>query len=362
MYVSTPVLYELVFIAALLLMVAISAGVVGGLRFLFRGWGSRLRKTLLVHAANLPAIMLAFPLAVRMLPFDEYLGITHGGLISFWLACLIADSVRVGSPQSAKTAGRPGRWRTVAVLAILVVGGAALTRVTALSADGKHALESMRVGYWVVAQWRQRSPEREIVAAMSTNFWPEFDAMMDRYLARAMAEPTGSDGRRVLPRFPYGEVQEFLRQRRPDLARAPDAELIKLARTLPAMGVMFANEKLSCDPLNATVSMDAEYAAQSADAATVQALGGYLIAALDAARAGIDSPTKRTFTAKRTAELADRYAREVPESTGASSSALVAGPEACATIWRQLSWIGGLPPEDAVYALAWVYSSEFDGR
>lgn len=358
MHVSTSVLYELVFAAALLLLAGLSAAVIFGLRFLLRGWTSRWPKTLVAHAANFLVALFGFPLVVRILPLDEYLGITHGGLLTFWLACLIADGVRIGWQRTAS----PSRWQGIAVVLLILVSGVASTRVTALAAENKQALETTRLSYAIVAKWRQKLPEREVLAAMSTNFLPEFNETTDRYLTKAIGERAGRSGPHAVPPFPYGEVSQFLGQHRKDIARAPDAELVSLARTMAGMAAVLEDEELRCDPFALSVSMNPSYARQPANPANLQAMSRYIVAGLTAARAGIDSPVERTFPAARSAELARRLAQAVPTSQHLPATRQAADSASCKMIASELRWIGGLPPDDAAYALAWLFSSEPDAR
>lgn len=356
MRLSTPVLYELAFAATLLLMAALGAAVVVGLRLLLRRWPSVWFKTAVIHAANLAALLFVFPRLVAYLPLSEYLALLNSTLLSFWLGFLIADSARVARWVSLPPEDRRRTWQPVAIFVLLLLGGMACARGTVRSAEGKDALETARWAAPVLQVLRKRSPEREILEAMGRNFPDDLERLLQSYIAQARTAKRDQSGRVALPKFPYREVTKLLRARRADIARASDAELANLARSLASTVRLIESSSAHCTGVGSEFALEQAYADQSADPASARGLGVMLAAALTAARNGIDRPVARTFSEERTAELYARFADAYPRAAAALESGRTAGPEQCRAIAAQMRWIAELPEEDAAYLLALLYS------
>lgn len=350
MHLSTPVLYELVFGGAMLLMAAMSLVVILGLRLLLRSWESRWLKTVLVHAVNLPVLVMGFPLLVGYLPLSHFLWISNGGVLCFGLACLVGDVVRVAISGPA----RGGHRRGIAIMLIAGAVGLVCTRGTAYSDAGKRGLDDARLRTTVVKVLQARSPEREILTAMHATFPEELEGILQRCMARVRVEEARSPEVRTMPGFPYGEVARLIARHRADIGRAPDAALSDLAGTLPAQAAFIERSGARCGGVSASgLVIEEPLVSQPAGEADARAMGLHMAAALRAARAGIDRPVERDFSGEQLDQIRSRLAEVAPNEVD---------PTSCKPVTARMRWIGELPTSDAAYVLAAFYDPRAAAR
>ncbi|MEG3152941.1 hypothetical protein U1769_23870 [Sphingomonas sp. ZT3P38] len=359
MNLSPSAIYELLFVSAIAMLAVIDAATVIPLRLLLKKWPSVWRKALLVHIAGMLVMLVLLRPISNVLLWLRYVGITPATLIGFSLLVAIGDGLR--EMQTQRLAD-PFANRRVNPWIILVAGGllaAIVARASVAADEGKDAVEE---AYWaslIIPSLQRQSPEREIIAALQRDFPEKGDEILRAYIQRHRDATQHDPARKALSPFPFTEIRHLIESKRADIARAPDAQLAEVAAHLAWLADDIAGLPKSC--ASAAIGGPTIVPEPGIDQLTSprdrQRLGQMLAASLDAARAGIDHPVRRTFSNERLLALYAEFQQTLPPELAAvlkqPAHLTVATPQQrCAVFTAYLKWIARQPPEKAAYLLS----------
>ena len=360
MGLSTSVLYELIVLANLVLLAVSAAVVVVLLRWALSRWRSIWLKTIAIHAVNLAIALTVVPKIIGFFPILWYAGLTNGSIIDFCILLAIADGARVWA-KTQPNLMRPLRGLLPLVL-FFAIGALALlaARVSVLPA-GKTALEQARLIDSIYLTFAQQSPDREVVDAMRKAFPKDFEAIMKPYVAQVVQD-AAAHRFRVLPRFPIDKISVFLKSERFDVARAPDADLARLAKSLSGFGDFLTRNHATCSiEAGGTLAIHMPTYNQPIQQSDGRRIGAMYAAEILAARAGTDHPVDRDISAARAGEYEMLFRSSLPprlqggldDLSSASYEPKVCNIEVLTSHYR---WIGSLPAADAANYLALQFS------
>jgi hypothetical protein len=332
----------ILFSVAIAMLLAVTVLVVGGLRWLLRGWRSVWVKGFLVHIVNIVAILLLMPL----FPVQAFSIFTNGTLLHFLLLLTVADLARASLAQRTD---RIPRHAPMAAFIALLVG-----------AIGTSWLETYRQNaafmYWQLGAHALYgySPEREYLPVLRQAFPTEAQRILDAYDAQLHAG--GQEGKTVFPRFPLEQVTQLLKEKRPFLAKAPDAYLVVLARKtqaymarqakFPAACAVFARGQVGTDP----------YFGELASMEDREAAGDLLAASLAATGAGMNHPQTRNFDAVQLAALEADFRSSLP--LGPGTVATMSDDQACQVTLLYAEWLASLSDPQVAEYLAFKAQSQ----
>lgn len=341
-----PVLYEFSFAVGLLLLAAVELVIVLALRLLLRRWRTLWAKTLVVHALAIPALFVAFYFRAHVFLPTAFMGTTNGDVLTLGGGFMLADGLRAWLQSRAPAPGRQ-RWLPWLASAAVVLLFAGMTRVGADAEGGRQALHEHAIGVSAHRLLVRGAPGREIMPALAQAFPAEANSIVGRYRAQAIADYR--QGERLAPKFPFRDIDRLIEAHADDIVRAPDAALHELAKTLPGV----AQTEVFCPAIAASQGqphgLDLDAPAPEEE---LRRLGVFTAAQLRAARAGIDNPAPRQFTAERTASLFAEYVRRHPGSALQEDELPLL--DSCEEAVKFSEWIASLSPTDSAYMMAGI--------
>ena len=361
MGLSTSVLYELIVLANLVLLAVTAAIVVGLLRWALSGWVSIWLKTISIHAVNFIVALTIIPAIIGLFPILWYAGLTNGSIIDLCFSFMIGDGVRVWAKTQPNLVRRAGGFLP-SILFFAICGLGLLHARMSVLPDVKTTIEEVR---WTSLVYRSLEPsQREVVDAMRKTFPEELDVIMKPYVAQIMAEAARSHRTPALPKFPLDKISMFLKSKRSDLARAPDADLARLAKSLRGFADFLTRSHASCSIETGNVLIlhipNLNQPIQQSDAELFAQL---MVAVIFATRAGMDHPVDRDISAARAEEFSMLFRRSVPSKLQGALDDLIGAtyqPKACdiEILTTLYWWVGALPPPDAANFLAIQFSGQ----
>jgi hypothetical protein len=361
MGLSTSVLYELIVLANLMLLAVAATIVVGLLRWALSGWASIWLKTIAIHAVNFIVALAAIPTMIGFFPILWFAGLTNGSIIDLCFFFMIADGVRVWAKTQPNLV-RHARGLLPSILFFAICGLGLLHARMSVLPDAKTTLEEVR---WTSLVYQSLEPsQREVVDAMRRTFPKELDAIMKPYVAQIAAEAARSHRTPALPKFPLDKISIFLKSKRSDLARAPDADLARLAESLRGFADFLTRRHASCsmEPGNVLI-LHIPNLNQPIQQGDAERFAQLMVAVIVATRAGIDQPVNRDISAARAEEFNMLFRRSLPPKLQGPLDDLIGAayqPKACdiEVLTAHYRWIGTLPPADAADYLAIQFSGQ----
>jgi hypothetical protein len=144
--------------------------------------------------------------------------------------------------------------------------------------------------------------------------------------------------------FPNQEFKSFISAHQAALARAPDADLLKIARAMSDVGKALTAEE--CGDTDIDPNGAAPEGLRGVE-------GRMMTAVILAERAGIDHPVDRHLSAAQSAPLVAKFTAQLPEGLrlAVQNNQLSAGQQ-CEVSGALLSYIGALPDRDAIQLMA----------
>lgn len=290
-----------------------------------------------------------------ILPSFLALRITHGTLIDLATTALLAHIAYVKLARAHDRAEERGpilrtaRW---AVPFLMLLGGLVL----AFKVSDTEQWRQFRQTFGSSTASYQSlifDPHNKIMMeTLRKNFPEDFQRIVDAYAKEAEATMGNDPSRGPWPAFPLPPIYDLIRSHSADMARAPDANLIAIARTTHAYFAWLKKEGAPCGMATSESAMkQIQWIGERPDAEKWPILGAMIVAGLDAARAGMDRPVERQDDAKRTARLDAALASVIPPEI----PALMDG---CSVQQRLYPWIESLPENDRVYFLSRLYVRE----
>lgn len=181
---------------------------------------------------------------------------------------------------------------------------------------------------------------------------------MKPYIAQAAKE--SSHGAPFLPKFPLGKISMFLKSKRNYLAQAPDADMVRLAKSLSGFGDFLARSHASCNVEAGVVVWHVPNLNQPIQPGDDELFAGLMTAVIFATRAGIDDPVSRDTSAARALELDTLFRNSLPPKLQQSLDATPYSTNGCdvEVLVSRYRWIAALPAADAANYLAIQFSGQ----
>ena len=355
---TTTALYDLIFVVAVMLLVAASASAVASLRWAFRHWSSIWLKTAIIHVVNFIFVfMFVVPFVLNRVPLFSFVEMTNGAIVDFCLSFLAADALRCWRKSYLKKVRdkKPiRRFEPEVLFLIVLLLGILQVRRSVHYQEGINLLEANRSGGAIFKGPSIRSPDREIIFALRNTFPSELDGLSTSYLAEASGSSVSPQ-----PDFLVAEADRFVLAHRADIARAPDTALANVAQASAGqfdyavrrgwMCGSFANDgrPISGPGVDDPASDD------------VKKRAGELTAALIfAAKAGIDHPVERQYSVSHLHGIEAQFRKSLSGEllTALDHPDASTGQERCHILAARLHWIAALDSDDAAYILSTTYA------
>ncbi|WP_157215145.1 hypothetical protein [Flavisphingomonas formosensis] len=346
----TAILYEILFLTAMLLAMAASMLVIFGLHRVLRGWNSTWRKVAIVHAVNIVVQFFFAHALVTTIPLFSFVGILRWTPIAFALALMVADAARLRLHRMTAVDGNRHPRRPAIAFGLISILAVLLARATVDSSNGKRTLEGAR-WYSTVQAMRQRSPEREAIDAMVAAYPDAMNTILEVYFREVSAARAAHRSDTISP--PVAKrILTFTLMKRSAIAQAPGPSLAALQRGLGDFGQLLNSWVGQCGTTSDGTPMGA-IADLPISSDESRRYGRLIAAAIYAAKAGEQHPAGRSFQPEKLPLLMENlaaYERHRLRERGARG---IASDNVCANVADILRWEASLPSDD----LALLYNA-----
>jgi hypothetical protein len=223
----------------------------------------------------------------------------------------------------------------------LVLAAAACSKPGASNDSGADPASELTDANSVIRIIETRPEGRSLVPTMRQAFPAELQQIGQSYVERTRAATAQHT---QIADFPNQEFKAFISAKQAALARAPDADLLKIRRAMADVGRAFTDEE--CRATDADPNGAAPEALREME-------GRMMTAAILAERAGIDHPVDRQLSPAQSGPLLAKFTAQLPDGLRVAVQRKQLSPgQQCELAGALLSWIGGLPDKDAIQLMA----------